>query len=426
MAADKASLNGYFKEVYETLERATPNWAILQDKVPFQAQKRLGDTYNFPVKLRHSHGVTYAGGTNVGTAFTLNDPVSLVMRNASVSGTTIINQEDIPYDVLSMAQENGEAAFGDVMDEIVFAVREGAHFHTELMLLYGGSNIGVINGAPSGSGTTRTLTIADADWSPGIWAGMEGASVDVYDTTGATKRNSNADVVIGAVDFAIGTQTVVVTGNSTDMAALADTDIIVPKGTLGSGTEWSDGLHQLCTDTGTVHGIDSSSYALWKPNSYANGSAKLSMTGVQSAITAAMVRGLDEKVCCLTSPYSWSDINNDLSALRRYVNDTKTEMELGTKSIRFYGVTGAEVELMAHPMVKAGYTYTFPPSKMRRVGSSDVTNKIKQDEGDVPENFYQDLESKAAVRIRCYTNQALVSKQRARLTAITGITPTGF
>jgi len=424
MAASKANLAGYFKEVYEKLERATPNWAIMQQKVPFQTQKRLGDNYNFPVKLRHSHGVTYAGSSNVGTAFTLNEPVSLLMRNAQVSGTTVINQEDIPYDVLAMAQENGEAAFGDIMDEIVFGCREGTHFHLELMLLYGASNIGVVSGAPVVSpATTATCTIAVADWAPGIWAALEGASVDVYDTTGVTKRNTNAVLTVDVVDFAQGTRTVALTGNSTDCSAIADTDIIVPTGTQG---EWSEGLHQLATATGTVHNIDGDTYALWTPNSYANGSAKLSMTGVQSAITAAMVRGLDEKVCCLTSPYSWSDINNDLSALRRYVNDTKSEMELGTKSIRFYGVTGAEVELMAHPMVKAGYTYTFPEKRMRRIGASDVTNKIKDDGGDVPENFYQDLETKAAVRIRSYTNQALVAKLRSRLTVVTGIVPTGF
>lgn len=422
MAATKAALDGYFKRVYDDLERATPNNAILQQRIPFVAQKRTGDSYNFPVKLRHSHGVTYAGPTNIGTAFSLNEPISLVMKNAQVTGTTIVAQEDIPYDVLAMARENGEAAFGDAMDEIVFGVRETTHFHTELMLLYGGSNIGVVSGTPTGSGGSRLVTIAAADWAPNIWAGFEGAAVDVYNAAGDTKRNANAAVTVGAVDFTTSTRTVSVSGDTTDMAAIANADIIVPRGTQG---EWAAGLHTLCTSTSSVHGIDPATYALWAPNSYANGAAKLGMAGVQAAITRAMVRGLDEKVIVLVSPFSWSDVNNDLTALRRYTESTKTEVSIGTRSISFEGVTGAPVDLMAHSMVKAGWSYVFPEKRLRRIGASDVTSKIK-DGGEGPENFYQDLETKAAVRIRTYTNQALAAKQRARLSAISGIVPTGF
>lgn len=414
----KADVAGYMKQVFGTLERAVPEWAEVQKRISFNASKKLGDTYNFPVKLRRAHGVTIKGGLNVGTAFTLNAPKSLIMRNAQVAGASCVVQEDIPYDLIQMAQQEGQAAFGDIMDEIVFGIRDTAAWYLEMCLLYGATDIGVIS-IIAGAGTTRTWTLSTPSWAPGLWAGMEGANLDVFDPTLVTQRNTNAAVEVTTV--LTDTIQIFVTGNAADLTASLVNDRLVPRGCNG---EWFAGIDKILTNTGSLFNIDASVFSLWKANTFSAGSAKLAMAIIQSAATRAMVRGLDEEVDVLVGPYSWTDLNNDLAALRRFVENMKGAVELGTKKITFHGVTGAPINLTPHPMVKTGDAFMGPWNKKSiRIGFSDITSKIKPGSEDSPENFWQDLENSAAIRLRNYWNQGLILRLPSRFTKITNITP---
>jgi hypothetical protein len=413
----KADMAGYMKQVYDKLERAVPEWAEVQKRVAFNGSKRLGDTYNFPVKLRRAHGVTIKGGADVGTGFTLNAPKSLIMRNAQVAGSTCVVQEDIPYDLIQMAQQEGEAAFGDAMDEIVFGLRDTAAWYLEMCLLYGATDIGVIS-VIGGAGTTRTWTISTPTWAPGLWAGMEGALLDAYDPTLVTKRNTNADIEVTTV--LTDTIQIFVTGNAADLTATLVNDRLVPKGCNGA---WFAGIDKILTNTGSLFNIDASVFSLWKSNTFSAGNAKLAMAIIQSAATRGMVRGLDEEVDVLVGPYSWTDLNNDLAALRRFIENMKGAVEMGTKKITFHGVTGAPINLVPHPMVKTADAFMVPFKRVRRIGFSDITSKLKPGSDSTPENFYQDLENVAAIRIRNYWNQGVIVKLPSRCTKITNITP---
>jgi hypothetical protein len=417
MAAETiATLNGYFKQRYGEVSRAVPSFAELQKRIPFEQAARTGDFYNFPVKLRRSHGTTYAGGASHGTAFALNTPIPLTMKNAQVTGTEFVHQEDIAYGVLSAARSQGEAAFGSSLDEVVLDIREEAAYALEMALLYGGTSIAAL-ASVSGASTTRDWTITNASWAPGLWAQGEGMKVDCYDATLTTKRNALADIDVTAVNA--DTRVVSVSGNATDLTACVATDVLVPKGAVGN---WFNGVDKIVTNTGSLFGIDAAAYTLWKGNSYSASSAKLTMGKLQAALTRAVVRGLMEDVTALVSTYSWTDMNNDLAALRRYQEDTKSEMTAGTNSLKFYGSNGGTIEVVNHPMVKAGEAFLLPTKRYKRVGSSDTTFQLPGVDGQEP-NFFQELESSAGVRLRCYWDQALISTMPAKSVKITAIDP---
>ena len=386
-------------------------YAIIQKQVPFRTQQVLGDSYHFPVKLRRSHGTTW---NTDGSAFTLNSPVSPLTQNASASPVTFVLQEDISYVALSRAHGNGEAAFGDAMDDIVIGMREDAQFYLEMTLLHGGQNIGVIS-ANSGTGTTQTVTISAATWAAGIFSQFEGGKLDLY-TAAGTLINANSAVTVSTV--LADSRQLILTGEATDLAVATTGVQLVP---YGAQSKWFSGLDKVLTNTATLFSIDAGTYGLWKANTHTAGSAKLTMSKLQAAISKAVGRGLMEDVVAVMSPYTWTDINDDTAGLRRFAQSTKSELDLGTSGvIKFYGVNGGSVELVSHPMAKAGQALVFPPKRFLRVGSTDTTSRLVGIEGQ-EQNFYQELESSAGIRLRCVWDQVLMPRQPAKCVAITGI-----
>jgi hypothetical protein len=97
-------------------------------------------------------------------------------------------------------------------------------------------------------------------------------------------------------------------------------------------------------------------------------------------------------------------------------------MTAGTNSLKFYGCNGGSLEVVNHPMVKAGEAFLLAPKRFKRVGSTDTTFQLPGVEGQEP-NFFQELESSAGVRLRCYWDQALISTAPAKCVKITGIDP---
>lgn len=417
MAVTPTALDGYFKRRYGELEDAVPSFAKVQKYIKFRETKRIGDAYHFPVILQRSHGTTFNGAGGVaGTDFTLNAARSLVSKDANVTGTEFVLQEDISYGTLSRARSQGKAAFGRALDAVVLSMRASAACYLEQTLLYGGTDLGA-NTTTGPAALTMDAIISDATWAPGLWTQMENALIDVYDSTGATHRNTASTVTVTSVDASA--KTLSLTSSSADFddfagGAMVSGDIFVPKGADG---EWFNGLNKIITNTGTLFGISASTYGLWKSNTYTT-TGKLTMATVQAAVTQAVVRGLQEDVNVYVSTYSWTDMMNDLSALRRYADNTKQEMQQGTNKIVFHGANGGALAVEPHPMVKAGEAFGIPKGCLR-IGSTDFTFKLPGGN----DRFFQNLESKAAVRLRCYWDQAIIAPQPAKLFKITGIDP---
>jgi hypothetical protein len=207
---------------------------------------------------------------------------------------------------------------------------------------------------------------------------------------------------VTAVDPDTKTITVAVSDTSHSLGIVA-TDLVVPRG-WRSGSTWQvgAGLASICNAT-SYAGLTYSSYGQFKPNTKTF-TGRCSMGKIHQLVNKAVVRGLSGDVTVLVPSYSWVDMMNDLAGLRQYGADTRKEMQLGTNSLVFHGVNGGKMEIVPHSMVKAGEIIVFQADKLRRIGSTDVVFRLPGGN----ENFFMDLESKAACRLRCYADQTLL------------------
>lgn len=408
MAVDFSNQVGWFKVRYGEIQRAVPNFAEVQKRVPFEARAKQGKTYNFPVRLTRSHGVTF---NSDGTAFALNDAVSPESDEAIVAGTELVIQETISYGAMSRAESSVEA-FGDIFDETILSMRESSAFYLELCMLYGGTSLAEVNTTPDQSGVQQTATIKTASYAPGIWTQMENGYIDVYDDDFDPLRNVANVCQVDA--FEPSTQTLTFTGTESELDTIVTGDLILPRGAYN---KWFSGIDKICTNTGSLFSIDASVYNLWKAQTHSASSAAMSLAKINAALSKAVVRGLMEDVVCFLSVFTWSDLMNNLMTLRRFAESTKREVEIGAQSIKLYGLTGS-IELVPHPMVKAGECFLVPPKRLKRIGSTDSTFRLKGSKND---NFFFELAGNAGVGVRNYWDQAVVPTQPAKMVKITTI-----
>jgi hypothetical protein len=411
------TLDGEFKRRYADKENLVPDQAILQQegRIVFDTANKVGEDYQVTVRVRRSQGDTWAGGSTGGTAYALNPARPGQLKPARVSPANFTKREQLPYSLVSRSQDGGQA-FEPVVDDVVEDMMTGARFAEEMALLYGGGNIGVVESSTSSTATVYSIVITKASWAIGLWCQMEGAGVDFY-TSGGSKVNTNAEVTVTSVSAA--TRTVVFTGNATDMAAIAATNTIRPL--LASGN-WFSGIDTIVTNTGSLFGIDAATYGLWQANTQSAGSAPLSLLTVNALDAQCASRGGMGKSTLLVSPWTWADFNNDLSALRRYADSTRKEMDIGTTSLKFYSQTG-ELEVLCHPMVKAGDAFLLQLPSWKRIGSTDVTFRLP-DAGQ--DRFLVQLSDNAGFEIRCNFDLGLICYTPARNGKITNIVPNGL
>lgn len=424
MAVDRDTLDGFFKTRYaDKIERLQPSFNKLSQAIPFMSSKKLGKDYQFPVRLRRSMGITWNGGATYGTAFDINSPNSGVVKNATVEGTEFVLQEYLSYGAISGATSSMEA-FGSAFDETVTDMTTSAAFAREMTLLYGGTSIGTVTGTPGQpTATSATIVILAAAWAPGLWVQMEGGTLDIYASDGTTKRNDStatAVYTITAVDTA--TRTITVSGEATDIDAIADTDLIRP---AGATSNWFSGVDAIVTNTGSLFGIDAATYSMWASSSYSASSAALTMAKLTAAAAKSVVKGGMRDLKAYVSTYSWTDLNNDHAALRRFNDSTKGGLDLGTtggdNNITYFGPNG-KLEVCPHPMVKAGEAFIIDPSTFKRIGSTDTTFNLGVP-GQQP-NFFFELQSNAGVGLRCYWDQAIICAKPNTAVKVTGITNT--
>lgn len=418
MATTVSTLDGFFKEVYGDLQNAVPEHAIVQSMIPFRQREKLGDGYHFPVRLRRAHGHTV---NNDGSAFTLNSAASGLTKDATVGGMEYVGIEDVSYAAASRGASSKEA-FGDVFGEIATDMKDSASFYLEMCLLYGGTSLGALASDPGTGPGDRDMTITAATWAPGLWAQAEGMPVDVFDSTFATQRTNSGTVAkIGAVD--VDNRTVEIElGDEGDLDDITTGDLVVPLGAYSSGHVWFKGLFAIAENTGSLFGIDAATYGGWLASSSSAGSARLTMAKITNAAAKVMIKAGMRPLKCLVSTYTWSDLNNDLAALRRDANNGGGKIEVGHAGITYHGPSGS-VEIVPHPMVKAGEALIFDPSTVRRVGSSDISFKLP---GSAPnsERFFQELESTAGFRLRCWFDQAIINTKPTTMVKITNIVNT--
>lgn len=416
---DVSQLNGLFKAVYgDSIINLIPESSHLVKSIKFVgSDKETGDSYNQPVVLSNEHGITYsAAGTS---AFSLNQSVSLTMKNATLQGSQMVLRSSLSYDAAAKAS-NSKKSFVKGTELLVENMLESITKRLELQLLYGGSAGGLGNADSSANaGTENTvITLTAASWASGIWAGAENAELDFYD--GSSKKNTNAVLVITAVD--LDNRAISVSGNATDIAAIdtfiaADSDDSAYLVWKGAYSNEMAGIDKVITNTGSLFGINAGTYNLWKGNSFAVGGADLSMAKLLKATSSAVARGLNEGVTAYINPVTWAKLNSDMAALRRFDSSySRAKGEQGQESLKFYGQNG-EIEVVAHNCVKEGEGFILPLAKCRRIGSQEISFKRPGSN----DQMFRELSDRAGYELRAYTDQAFFCEAPSRAVKLTGI-----
>lgn len=416
-----STMAGFLKEVYgESVIALAPASVKLAKRFPFANAEMIGNKYHQPVDLTMEHGLT-AAAAGAGTV-TLLQPVAGQMQDAQVDGSQLFARSQVDYETLAKAANAGKAAFGDAVKHVVRRLTASGSKDLEIQLLHGQRGIGYVS-AKSGSSTSRTFTIADASWSAAIWAGMENATLDIWKSDFSAKINSNAAIVVSAVD--LDAKTVSVTGNSTDLTAV-DTELASPTGgsygpqifreTHSPTTEMA-GIDKIVRNTGTLFNISAATYSLWKGN-VVSSTGQPTLAKILNGIARCVERGLEDSVIAVVSPRQFEAMNGDQAALRRYGAET-SKAENGFEGLMFHCQTGY-VEVMSHPYQKDGLIHILNPEDVKRIGAQDLT--FFQKSGGRSDLIIRELPDKGASEMRAYSNQALFIEKPAQTAVLDGVT----
>jgi hypothetical protein len=369
-----SQLDGLFKRIYaDNLKDLIPKNAKLIKRVKFSQRKRLGDTYEQPVVLANEHGVTYASAG--AGAFTLNTPIAMQTKNARIPSVQMVLRSRMDYEAASKASAggaNGERAFRQATELMVMSMTNSTTHRLECSMLYGETGLGKISVSYNSDSTTTVAYISDLTWAVGIWAGCENAKIDIYN---ATSKVNSAALTISKVDPVL--KTLTLTGAAADITAVDNS-----AGSTGSGLDiyWEGsygkdmyGLDKQITNTGSLFGINASTYNLFKGNTYAAAGAITTSKLLKSTTIAIGKGGLNENVIAYVSPTNYAVLNAEIFGKREYdVSYASGVAKAGNETLKLYCQSGL-MEIEPHSMVKDGEAFIGPTSCIKRIGSTDVT-----------------------------------------------------
>jgi len=419
MAGTISTLDGVTKRVFGKMVAALPEFAYAQEALPFQDKAKIGAEYEELIVVRRSHGVTHQK-TSRQTLYALNAARTMQTAPARTSGAEIVMRDQVSYGTLAATDGGSEKAYEAALPLIIGSLLESHRFYLELGILYGNSPTGMGVWESTGAGTTtRVIVLTSQSWATGIWSQMEGAGVDAYDVTGATKLNTTAVIDVGAVDPT--TRSITLTGAAADLTALTTGAFFVPVGARTSGVgQQMDGIDMQMSNTGSLYGINPATYGIWKGNTLAVGSVPATIFTIGRALKLPVGRGLIGKsVKAFINEAVFNDIADDAAGLRRFGENQKMGVEQGTNKLTFNGANNNSLEIVSHPMVKQGDGFIFNPKDWIRGGESDIRNGFPgEGAGD---KFWFDLEGFAGKELRQFSSQFVLDTKPSQQVKLSGI-----
>lgn len=411
--ADFARGYELLKRVYaDKVEDLVPETDRFAKDIPFiAADKMPGQEYRQPVSLTREGGATF---WNDGSAKTLNQPLATKELSASIQGTELAVRSILSYKLIHSAlkqldgSRSGARAFVNATKDRFEKLTKGASYFRECMLLYGGganagANLGVVLNT-TGSATTNLIVQMDPkDWATAIWSGSEELEFDIYSSAGV-KRNSagtTSDTVYKLTGTDPTNYRVTFTSHATNVSNVVATDQI-----FFAGARTQDSLGAVgaaLTQTGSLWGISTTTYGLWKPTVIDAGGA-LTFTHVAEMGAIVASTGFYGDYTLYVNPATFADVCNDQTALVSHTTKTSGSVTIGFDDVKFKSQAGS-VRLVVHPYVKRGIAIGIPDDQCMRVGSTDLTHTIPG-----YGKMFRELEGAAGVEMRLYTDQAFFCK----------------
>jgi len=164
------NLNGFFKEQYaDKLKDLIPEGLKVINAISFAAkEKQGGNLFHQPVILGMEHGVTFASSDE--DAFNLLPAIAGQIKDAQVRGNPMVMRSILGYAAASRAMKGGSQSFMEATKYLVSNMLRSMSNKLEIQMLDGQKGYAAVESAVL-VGSPTVITIADAEWAPGIWAG---------------------------------------------------------------------------------------------------------------------------------------------------------------------------------------------------------------------------------------------------------------
>lgn len=396
-------VSGWFKNAYadKVVDLQPDSVYYCKQCKPVASSAKTGGDFYQSVSLTSEQGITLAAAA--AGAFSLNSVVAMASRQASVAGSQFLLRSALDYE--SIFRSDSKNAFIAATKGVVQNMLKSMYFYMEAETMWGKSNLGVVSAI---NGLVVTLT--DASWASGLWLGSEGRAIRFETAGGVAVGTAN----ITAYD--IEAKSITIDADP----GVAGTNVILFAADGLNGANSMTGLYKAMSETtGLLWGINRSTYGLWRSaGTYSAGSAPLSFNKIMKAITKAANRGLGEDISeieVVVSPTTWTDLGNDLAALRSLDSSYKSgEAANGSEKIVFYCPAG-KVSIFSHKMMKEGYAFVHPAASraFEFVGAQPTpTFEIPGMSLSSGEKVYlKPMESNAGVETRLYANLAVFTSK---------------
>jgi len=420
-----------FKRVYGDIKDLLPEDYLLAKDIPFNSKQKVGEKYIEAVVLSHETGWTL-GGSGM-DAFELNPAIAGAVKQAEVTPYISILGSVVPFGVISRSAGGGEKAFFDATKHIVKNNLKSHGKLLEILRLYGQSSelLGYVSYATAtyrgvaftnGTGTlnsvaftnginaaAKAILLAPGQFASGIWSGMEGATVQQVNASGVVVAEgqlvtSESEYGYITVDFTP------VAASSTTSHRLCFKGMAEAKDMVG--------IHKILANTGSLFGISTSAYSLWKGSRSTLASTKLTLGRIQDVIANAVNRGgLDGDVVAYVNPRTWATMVTTEAGARRYDGSYKTsEFDNGAEAITFYHQTGKSI-IKSHRFVKEGQSFLLHQADWSRSGSAEVSFTVPG----IDKEIIFPLENQAAMAFRSYADQYIFCNAPAKSILVDGI-----
>lgn len=422
---DQADLIGIYKRTFASrIIDLTKNENPLLDSLPFE--QKIGENFQQPVDLQLEQAFTASANTVLpsGTGYGgYLEPIAGLTDRALVTPYSIHGRMSVSYTALSEAAKAGEQAFTSAAAHII---KRGTRSHAkrlEIQLLRGRMGIGIVESL-SGSGTTRAIVITAGSWAEGLWSGMVGARLDVYDGTSPNwvKTAQASSITVTSVNPATRTVNVSGTDGATGLnLPAAGTLLTFETATIAdnaANTNEMPGMKFWARNTGSLFNINATTQPLWAGNVYSDSTGTPSLAKFIDALTAPSSYGLMNATCiAVIPPRALNTLISDQAALRRYNASEKTGKN-GFSMLEFNVQTGT-LKLQPHAYQADGEFDIFCPDSASRVGSTEI-EFINRNNG--VERLVLESATSPSGEMRSLSNQTLFCNAPRHLVTAAGVT----
>ena len=413
---DATAAAGAFKDVFGGMQDVRVGCSIIQKLFPFSEGARVGDDYVEMVEVQMPQGFSYTGLATTVTA--LNAAVNGKWVQATQKSYETILREQVAYKVFTQARSAGKSAYVSGAEAVASGMNRSISNRLEIALLRGQYGLGTIESIDDQTTYANVVITADS-WCSALWYMMLGGYVDSMTTT--TVNNTGTLLVANVTPS---TRTIKLTASGTVANDLTVGDVLFPKGSHGTTpTDFQGLLAQASNTSGTTLGLSASTYPNWAANTASVGGAiswRIIEDNLHILRSRASEVAADGWIMLVGRAYG-ALAAETIEAGRYNIDGSSKSLKMGLKSISYSTFELGDIEMIFHPLVSDGHALILPKSAVKRIGASDITYGLPDENGG-ERKLFSLVAGYNAIELQALYDQAIMLLKPSCSMLLTGIT----